>query len=132
MQLVGIFLNLLEAVKQVNPEIRILSVGSSEQYGIVSADKIPLKETEPPNPVSPYAVARVAQEYMASVYVKGFKLDIVITRSFNHFGPRQDERFVLSGFAKQVAEIKKGNRKPVIYAGDLSIIKRLYRCQRYR
>lgn len=119
----NIFLNLLEAVKQVNPETRILSVGSSEQYGIVSIDKIPLKETEPPNPVSPYAVARVAQEYMASVYVKGFKLDIVITRSFNHFGPRQDERFVLSGFAKQVAGIKKGNRKPVIYAGDLSIIR---------
>jgi len=119
----NIFLNLLEAVKQVNPEPRILSVGSSEQYGVVSVDKIPLTETEPPNPISPYAVARVAQEYMASVYVKGFKLDIVTTRSFNHFGPRQDERFVLSSFAKQVAEIKKENRKPVIYVGDLSIVR---------
>jgi GDP-4-dehydro-6-deoxy-D-mannose reductase len=119
----NIFLNLLEAVKQVNPKTRILSIGSSEQYGVVSTDKIPLKETESPNPVSPYAVARVAQEHMASVYVRGFKLDIVITRSFNHFGPRQDDRFVLSSFAKQVAEIKKGKRKAAIYAGDLSIIR---------
>jgi GDP-4-dehydro-6-deoxy-D-mannose reductase len=119
----NIFLNLLEAVKQFNPRIRVLSIGSSEQYGIVSADKIPLKETEAPNPISPYAVARVAQEYMASVYVKGFELDIVSTRSFNHFGPRQDERFVLSGFARQAAEIKKGIRKPVIHVGDLNVIR---------
>jgi len=119
----NIFLNLLEAVKKVNPVIRVLSIGSSEQYGIVTADKIPLKESEPPNPVSPYAVARVAQEYMAAVYVKGFNLDIVSTRSFNHFGPRQDERFVLSSFARQVAEIKKGMRKPVINVGDLEIIR---------
>lgn len=119
----NIFLNVLEAVKKTSSETRILSVGSSEQYGVVSADKIPLKETEPPNPISPYAVARVAQEYMASVYVKGFKLDIVSTRSFNHFGPRQDERFVLSGFARQVAEIKMGIRKPLINVGNLSIIR---------
>jgi GDP-4-dehydro-6-deoxy-D-mannose reductase len=119
----NIFLNLLETVKKVNPGIRILSIGSSEQYGIFSIDKIPLRETEPPHPVSPYAVARVAQEYMAAVYVTGFKLDIVVTRSFNHFGPRQDNRFVLSSFAKQVAEIKKGIREPVIYVGDLNIIR---------
>lgn len=119
----NIFLNLLEAVRQGSPEARILSVGSSEQYGTISPDRMPLEEGEPPNPVSPYAVARVAQEQMASVYVKGFKTDIVITRSFNHFGPRQDERFVLSSFAKQVAEIKKGNREPIIHVGDLSIIR---------
>lgn len=119
----NIFLNVLEAVKMVNPKIRILSVGSSEQYGIVSHDKLPLKETEQPNPVSPYAVARVAQEYMASVYVKGFHIDVVSTRSFNHFGPRQDERFVLSSFAKQIAEVKTGLRDPLIHVGDLSIIR---------
>jgi GDP-4-dehydro-6-deoxy-D-mannose reductase len=119
----NIFLNVLEAVKKVTPETRILSVGSSEQYGIVSADNIPIKETTPPNPIIPYAVARVAQEYMANVYVKGFNLDIVSTRSFNHFGPRQDERFVLSSFAKQIAEIKKGIRNPVTTVGDLNIIR---------
>lgn len=119
----NIFLNLLEAVRVVNPHIRVLSVGSSEQYGIVSPDMLPLKETAPQNPVSLYAVARVAQELMSSVYAKGFTLDIVSTRSFNHFGPRQSEGFVLSGFARQIAEIKKGKRKPVIYTGDLGIIR---------
>lgn len=119
----NIYLNILEAVKQFDPEIRVLSIGSSEQYGIVTIEKIPLRETESPNPISPYAVARVAQEYMSSVYVKGFGLNIVSTRSFNHFGPRQDERFVLSSFAKQVAEIKKRIREPIIYVGDLSIIR---------
>lgn len=119
----NIFLNLIEAVRTVNPRIRVLSVGSSEQYGIVSMEMVPLKETSPQNPVSPYAVARVAQEHMGSVYAKGFKLDIVNTRSFNHFGPRQDEKFVLSGFARQAAEIKKGKREPVIYAGEFGIIR---------
>jgi len=118
-----IFLNLLEAVKQVNSDIRILAVGSSEQYGVVSVERIPLKETEPSNPVSPYAVARVAQENMALVYARGFKLDIVATRSFNHFGPRQDSKFVLSSFAKQIAEIKKEKRDPVISVGDLNVIR---------
>lgn len=118
-----IFLNLLEAVRHTDSKIRILSIGSSEQYGIVSPDKIPLTEKMSPNPVSPYAVARVAQEYMASVYVAGYKLDIVSTRSFNHVGPRQDSRFVLSSFAKQIAEIQKCKREPIIHVGDLSIIR---------
>jgi len=119
----AIFLNLLEAVRLANVGIRILAVGSSEQYGIVSADKIPLKEAEPPNPMSPYAVARVAQEYLSAVYTKGYKLDIVSTRSFNHFGPGQDSRFVLPGFAKQVAEIKLGLRSSRIDVGELDIVR---------
>ena len=119
----NIFLNLLEAVKAVDPCIRVLSVGSSEQYGIVTPEMLPLRETAPQNPVSPYAVARVAQEQMGSVFAHGFNLDIVNTRSFNHFGTRQNERFVLSGFARQAAEIKKGRQKPVIRAGDIRIIR---------
>lgn len=119
----NIFLNLLEAVKAVDPCIRVLSVGSSEQYGIVTPEMLPLRETAPQNPVSPYAVARVAQEQMGSVFAHGFKLDIVSTRSFNHFGQRQDERFVLSGLARQVARIKKGRQEPVIRAGDIRIIR---------
>jgi GDP-4-dehydro-6-deoxy-D-mannose reductase len=119
----NIFLNLLEAVKAVDPCIRVLSVGSSEQYGVVIPEMLPLREAAPQNPVSPYAVARVAQEQMGSVFAHGFKLDIVSTRSFNHFGPRQAERFVLSGLARQVAQIKKGRQEPVIRAGDIRIIR---------
>jgi GDP-4-dehydro-6-deoxy-D-mannose reductase len=119
----NIFFNLLESVKYVNSKIRILSVGSSEQYGIVPADRMPIKENEPLNPISPYAVARVAQENLAKVYINAFKLDIVITRSFNHFGSRQSEAFVLSHLAKQIAEIKTGRRRPVIEVGDTDIIR---------
>lgn len=119
----NIFLHLLEAVREVKAKCRILSVGSSEQYGNVPPHLIPLRETDPQNPVSPYAVARVAQEYMLAVYVKGFHLDIIATRSFNHFGPRQDDRFVLSSFAKQIAGIRKGLREPLIHTGDLGIIR---------
>lgn len=119
----NIFLNLLEAVRCVSSKARILSVGSSEQYGIVDKTRIPLKETASFNPISPYAVARVAQEHMAGVYTKGFHLNIVSTRSFNHFGPRQDDRFVLSSFAKQVAAIKKKVQAPVIKVGDLSVVR---------
>lgn len=119
----NIFLNLLEAVRHEGPKARLLSVGSSDQYGTVDKARMPLKETEPFNPTSPYAVARVAQEHMVGVYTKGFNLNIVSTRSFNHFGPRQDDRFVLSSFAKQVAEIKKTAQAPVINVGDLSIVR---------
>lgn len=119
----NIFLNLLEAVRYEASKSRLLSVGSSEQYGIVDKARMPIKETEPFNPTSPYAVARVAQEQMVGVYTKGFNLDIVSTRSFNHFGPRQDDRFVLSSFAKQVAAINKRAQAPVINVGDLSVIR---------
>ena len=101
----------------------LLAIGSSEQYGSVLPERMPLKETDPQNPVSPYAVARVAQELMVSVYVKGFGLDIVSTRSFNHFGPRQDDRFVLSGLARQVADIKKGKTAQVIRTGNIGIVR---------
>lgn len=119
----SIFLNILEAVRHTSPETRILSVGSSEQYGIVEEKSLPLKEDSILNPISPYAVARVAQEQMSKIYASGYNLDIVMTRSFNHVGPRQSEKFVISGFAKQIAELLKGKRQPVIDVGNLNIVR---------
>lgn len=84
---VNIFLNLLEAVRKLNQSTRILSVGSSEEYGNVEEKFLPLRESETPQPVSPYGVARLSQELMSKVYVDGYGLDIVMTRSFNHIGP---------------------------------------------
>lgn len=106
----NIFLNLLECVRRHSPGSRILSVGSSEEYGIVDPAALPLTESAPLRPVSPYAVARVAQEHLAEVYVRGFGLDIVGTRSFNHLGAGQSDRFVLSAITKQLAEFAKGKR----------------------
>lgn len=117
-----IFLNTVEAHRLETPSSRFLSVGSSEQYGIVSPDSVPLHETSACNPVSPYAVARVAQEQMSLVYVSGFKLDIVCTRSFNHIGPGQNSKFVIASFIKQAIEIKKRNRSN-FECGNLRIIR---------
>jgi GDP-4-dehydro-6-deoxy-D-mannose reductase len=106
----NIFLNVLECVRRHSPKTRILSVGSSEEYGIVTQADLPLVETSPLRPVSPYAVARVAQEHLGDVYVRGYGLDIVATRSFNHVGAGQTDRFVVSAIGKQFAEIARGKR----------------------
>lgn len=120
----NIFLNLLEAIREAGIKCRILSVGSSEEYGIVKDKDIPLSESTQLNPISPYAVARVSQELLSKIYVDGYGLNIVMTRSFNHIGPRQEEVFVVSSFAKQMVEIKKKNRsKGVLRVGNLKIVR---------
>ena len=120
----NIFLNLIDAVRKLNIDTRILSIGSSEEYGNVNDEDLPLKEDHKLNPVSPYAVARISQEYLSGVYVDGYGMDIVLTRSFNHIGPMQKSVFVVSSLAKQLVEIKKaGKNKGGIVTGDVSIVR---------
>ena len=119
----NIFLNVLEQIRALNIQCRILSIGSSEEYGDVREAEMPLKEDHSLKPVSPYAVARVSQEMLSRVYVEGFGMDIIITRSFNHIGPGQRDIFVISSFAKQLVEIKKNKAKAELVTGDLSIIR---------
>ncbi len=106
----NIFLNVLEGVRRGSPATRVLSVGSSEEYGVVTPDELPLRETSPLRPASPYAVARVAQEQLGDIYVRGYGLDIVATRSFNHVGAGQSDQFVISALGKQFAELARGTR----------------------
>ncbi len=103
----NIFLNVLEAVRSVNAGIRILSIGSSEEYGDLAGGNAIFHEEDVLNPISPYAVARVSQEMLSKIYMKGYGLDIVMTRSFNHIGPGQKEIFVIASFAKRLVEMKK-------------------------
>ena len=120
----NIFLNLVDSIREVDPSCRILSVGSSEEYGNVSRKELPLKESQRINPVSPYAVARVSQELMSKVYVKAFGMNVILTRSFNHIGPRQDDRFVIPSFIKRIIDIKKsGKSEGEIQTGDISIVR---------
>lgn len=120
----NIFLNLVEQVRAYKIKCRILSIGSSEEYGEVSEDQLPLTEEHRLNPVSPYAVARVSQEMLSSIYAQGFNLDIIITRSFNHIGPGQKDNFVISSFAKQLVQIASDPTKErKIITGDLSVIR---------
>jgi GDP-4-dehydro-6-deoxy-D-mannose reductase len=120
----NIFLNLLEAVRKVDIKCRILSVGSSEEYGIMEGEDLPLSEVARLNPISPYAVARVSQELLSKVYVDGYGLNIIMTRSFNHIGPRQKDIFVVSSFAKQMVKMKnEGRNKGVLRVGNLEIVR---------
>ena len=120
----NIFLNVAEAVRAMDKPCRILSVGSSEEYGNVDKSLMPLREDMPLGPVSPYAAARVSQELLSKVYVDGYDMDIVLTRSFNHFGPYQDERFVIPSFLERIRKVAlSGKREGEIETGDTTIIR---------
>ena len=119
----NIFLNIIEAVRLNNLDCKILSVGSSEEYGIVEENNLPLREDCGTIPANPYAVARVSQENLALIYAKGFQLNIFCTRSFNHIGPGQSDRFVVSSIVKQFAEIKLKKKVPVIRIGNGTIVR---------
>jgi GDP-4-dehydro-6-deoxy-D-mannose reductase len=111
--------NLFEAVREVGISPKIQIACSSEEYGLVYEDEVPIKETNPLRPLSPYAVSKVAQDLMGYQYFMSYKMPIVRTRAFNHEGPRRGEVFVTSNFAKQIVEIEKGLREPTIYVGNL-------------
>jgi GDP-4-dehydro-6-deoxy-D-mannose reductase len=113
-------LNLLESCVALDLKPRILVVGSGEEYGRASADELPLTESHPLRPENPYSVSKVAQDVMGYQYYISYGLPIVRVRPFNHIGPGQSSRFVLSAFASQVAEIEAGQREPVLYVGNLA------------
>ena len=111
--------NVLEAIRAIAPHARCLVVGSSEEYGLVEPHELPIRETNPLRPLSPYAVSKVAQDLMGYQYFKSYGLHIVRSRAFNHTGPRRGETFATSNFARQIAEIEAERREPVIHVGDL-------------
>jgi len=113
-------LRVMEAVRLVCPECTVLMVGSSEQYGAVPPELQPVAETTRLDPVSPYAISKMAVELMASLYVKSYGLKFIMVRAFNHIGPGQLPLFVVSDFARQIALIEKGSAEPVLQVGNLS------------
>jgi GDP-4-dehydro-6-deoxy-D-mannose reductase len=119
----NIFLNLLDAVRKLGLSTRILSIGSSEEYGNVDKNDLPLEENHPLNPISPYSVARVSQEMLSRVYCKSYGLDIVMTRSFNHIGPYQTDAFAVPSIIKQLVLIKENGHKGELLTGDLEIVR---------
>lgn len=120
----NIFLNLMEALRRAGWQGRLLSVGSSEEYGSVGEADLPLAEDRRLAPVSPYAAARVAQEYLSRIYAAGYGMDIVLTRSFNHIGPGQREVFFVSAVARQLVGLRRaGRRQGRITAGDVGVVR---------
>lgn len=112
--------HLLEAVRKSNCDPIIQVAGSSEEYGMVYPNELPIKETNPLRPLSPYGVSKVAEDRLAYQYNQTYGLKTVITRAFNHEGPRRGDVFVTSNFSKQIVEIEKRMRRPIIYVGNLS------------
>jgi GDP-4-dehydro-6-deoxy-D-mannose reductase len=113
-------INLFEAVRAAKLfNSRILIISSCEIYGYVKPEELPVDENTPLRPSTPYAVSKMTQDYLALQYFLSYQMDCVRVRPFNHIGPRQSIRFVVSDFSKQIAEIEKGLRKPVIYVGNL-------------
>lgn len=115
--------NLFEACRKAPCDPLILIAGSSEEYGLVLPEEVPIKETNPLRPLSPYGVSKVTQDLLGFQYFKSYGLKVVRTRAFNHTGPRRGDVFVTSNFAKQIATIEKGKSEPVICVGNLDAVR---------
>jgi len=111
--------NLFEAVRRFGLGTKIQIACSSEEYGQVEPEETPIKETNPLRPLSPYAISKVAQDYLGYQYYRSYGLHVVRTITFNHTGPRRGENFVTSNFAKQIVDIEKGRKEPVLHVGNL-------------
>jgi GDP-4-dehydro-6-deoxy-D-mannose reductase len=115
--------NLFEAVRALGLDPAIQLACSSEEYWLVLPHETPIKETNPLRPLSPYAVSKVAQDYLGYQYFQSYGIKAIRTRGFNHTGPRRGEVFVTSNFAKQVAEIEAGLNPPVMRVGNLDAVR---------
>jgi GDP-4-dehydro-6-deoxy-D-mannose reductase len=112
-------LNLLEAVRNYYQNPKILVVGSAEEYGLVEKKDLPIAEDTPLRPIQPYAVSKIAQDYLGLQYFLTYKLQIVRVRPFNFIGSRQRTDFVVADFCNQVARIVKGKQDPVVRVGNI-------------
>jgi GDP-4-dehydro-6-deoxy-D-mannose reductase len=111
--------NLLSAAKETGRKPRVLLVGSAQQYGHVPAEAQPIGEDREQRPLTPYAVSKTSQELLGRRSVWSEELPVYVTRSFNHTGPGQSDGYVSSSFARQVAEVERGAREPLIRVGNL-------------
>lgn len=112
-------LNLLEAMRELKLDCRMQIAGSSEEYGLVKPNEVPIKESNPLRPMSPYAVSKVGQDMLAYQYYMSYGFHVIRTRAFNHSGPRRGDVFVESNFAKQIVDIEKGRQEPILRVGNL-------------
>lgn len=112
--------NLLEALRNSNSDAKILIISSADVYGLVNKKDLPIDEDTPLMPVNPYAVSKLAQDFLGLQYFLSYGLKVIRVRPFNHIGPRQSDRFVVPSFARQIAEIEKGKQEKIIRVGNLS------------
>ncbi len=113
-------INVLEALREAGKDMRLILIGSGEEYGFIRENACPIKENESLNPANIYAVSKACTGIIGRIYHRAYNKDIIIVRAFNHSGAGQSETFVISDFCKQIAEIEKGLKAPEIATGNLS------------
>lgn len=110
---------LLEAVRGLDTDPVIHVCASSEVFGRVTADKLPIGEECSFHPASPYAISKVGTDLLGRFYAEAYGMKVMTTRMFTHTGPRRGDVFVESTFAKQIAMIEAGLIPPVVKTGNL-------------
>ena len=115
-------MNLLEAVKASGLKPRVVLVGTGVSYGNPAPEHLPVHESCPLRPNNPYAASKAAADLLGIQHFLGHGTDVVLARPFNHAGPRQSSTYVLSGLARQVAEVELG-RRPRVEVGNLDVIR---------
>ncbi len=122
-------LNILQAVRELVPGCRIISVGSAEEYGRgVMADPVEyshrgVRETCPCEPVNPYGISKLAAGELVLMAARSWRLDAVHVRAFNHIGPGQPSGYVVPDFCRQLAVAEANNQSAVLRVGDVSVIR---------
>lgn len=116
-------LNIFESIRDLhlidNTVVHI--AGSSEEYGLVKPNECPITEKNELRPMSTYAVSKIGQEFLAKQYYRSYGIKTVITRAFNHEGPRRGIDFVTSSFASQIAELEsKKLKEGIVKVGNLN------------
>ena len=111
--------NVMDAVRELYYKPRVILIGSGEEYGHINAGETPIKEENMIRPGNIYAATKVCQNMIGNIYAQAYDMELMMVRAFNHIGPTQAPMFVVADFCKQVAEIEKGIREPVIYVGNL-------------
>ena len=114
-------LNLLMALRQCQFTGKVLYVGSSQVYGTPSEIELPVTEKSPIKPLNPYAVSKIAADALCYQWSQTENFEITMARPFNHIGPGQSDRFAVSNFARQIAEICLGRREPVLRVGNIDV-----------
>jgi GDP-mannose 4,6-dehydratase len=115
--------NLLEAIRITRQDPIVHIVSSSEVYGQVTSDEVPINELCPLRPASPYAVSKVGEDMIAMQYWLSYGIKTIRTRMFTHSGPRRGKIFATSAFARQIALIEAGLQEPVVKVGNLQSVR---------
>ena len=104
-------INILEAVRTVDPSMRVITIGSSDEYGSLGEKGTNVTEDMPVNPMTPYAISKSAQDKFAQLYTRAYDMNVCMIRFFNLVGPGQAKGFMVPDFASGIVEVERGEKE---------------------